>query len=369
MPRRLTIEQTRQLRLRAQRLHPAAAQPGAGDLIRQIGALQAQELPSATLAIRARTHGLTVEDVRQAREVERSMVLTWAMRGTLHLIPAEDVGWLLALYGPRTIRSSERRYRQLGLSQEIREQAARLLRDTLTERGPLTRAELAGVLAPHGIPVAGQAMPYLLSYAAMQGTLCFGPERDGDLTYVVLADWLSAVPQRTLSDEQMPAELARRYLDAYGPAAPADFAAWSGLPVGWARAGFESIADDLAEVEARGEAAWMLKEQLAWLDGAPGAPVVRLLPRYDSYLLGYTSRAFMVDDAFARRIHPGGGLLHPALIVDARAVATWRTQRQKNRLVIAVEPFKPLDPAIIPPLEAEVQDMGRFLGQETALQV
>ena len=291
------------------------------------------------------------------------------MRGTLHLVPAEDVAWLLALYSPRMIRSSERRYRQLGLTQEIREQAARLLRDTLAGRGPLTRAELAETLAPHGIPVAGQAMPYLLSYAAMQGVICFGPERDGDLTYVVLDDWLNAVPQHTLSDEQMPAGLARRYLDAYGPATPADFATWSGLPVGQARAGFEAIAGDLAEVEALGEAAWMLRDTLAWLDSAPGAPVVRLLPRYDSYLLGYTSRAFMVDDAFARRIHPGGGLLHPALIVDGRAVATWRTQRQKDRLVIAVEPFEPLDPAIMPPLEAEVQDMGRFLGQETALQV
>jgi hypothetical protein len=112
----------------------------------------------------------------------------------------------------------------------------------------------------------------------------------------------------------------------------------------------------------------MLKSRRAWLEEpAPGDRLVRLLPRFDTYLLGYKSRELLVDSHHARRIHPGGGMLRPALLVDGRAVGTWSLKSYRRRIEILIEPFQRLDSAILPELENEVADLGRFLELSAAL--
>ena len=103
----------------------------------------------------------------------------------------------------------------------------------------------------------------------------------------------------------------------------------------------------------------------------PGAgPVVRLLGRFDDYLLGWRSRDLVLDPAFAGRIHAGGGWIHPALVVDGRVAGTWRARRAGDRLELTVEAFGGRLPrGARPALEAEAADLGRFLGAEPVLGV
>jgi hypothetical protein len=366
---KLTLEQVRLLRLHSQRLHPEAALSisGTAQLVREVCGLQAQELTSATLAVRPRSHNLTAGDVKRAREVERSILLTWCMRGTLHLVAADDLSWLLPLFGPIFIRKSQRRYAQLGLDRETRLKAANEIQNELDKRGPLTRPELAQTLDRKGIPVAGQAIAHLVRYAALEGIICYGPERDGQLSFVLLEDWVGL--EERLESQDAQTELARCYLQAYAPATPEDLASWSGISMRQARAAFQTLSKELVQVEIAGSAAWMLESATAWMDEPPGEPSVRLLPRYDAYLLGYRSRAFMVSDTFARRIHPGGGIIKSTVIVDGRAVGIWRSERKKNKTTIVIEPFESLSAKIKSALEAEVQDLGRFTQQETSLRV
>jgi hypothetical protein len=136
------------------------------------------------------------------------------------------------------------------------------------------------------------------------------------------------------------------------------------------RTAWKSIANQLIDVEVAGRPAWMLKEQLAWLDEFPTqAPVVRLLPGFDTYLLGYRSRNLVVSPQYARRINAGGGMIHPTLIVDGRAIGTWKIQRQKSNLDVALEPFEELAAELQQGLEAEVVDIARFLGMPAGLRV
>ncbi len=124
------------------------------------------------------------------------------------------------------------------------------------------------------------------------------------------------------------------------------------------------------EMEAGGSAAWMLKTRAAWLDEPPIADrVVCLLPGFDIYLLGYQKRDLAVPQQHAKRINAGGGILHPALLVDGRAVGTWKSLRKKNHLEVIVEPFDQLEPEVYPGLEAEVADLARFLEVKASLQV
>ena len=116
--------------------------------------------------------------------------------------------------------------------------------------------------------------------------------------------------------------------------------------------------------------AWLLKTHGAWLDEpSTPSPVVRLLPRFDIYLLGYQNRTLMVPHQYAKRVNAGGGILHPTLLVDGRVVATWKSQRKKDSINLTVEPFDRLSPEIYPLLEAEAADITRFLGMRTELNV
>jgi hypothetical protein len=171
---------------------------------------------------------------------------------------------------------------------------------------------------------------------------------------------------RALDGEDALAELARRYLGGHGPADPADLAAWSGLPIGRARRAFDLIAGDLAEVELDGRRLWEPKGARAHRGGNP---VVRLLPRFDDYLLGWQGRDLILDPGFARRIQAGGGWIHPAVVVDGHVAGTWRSRRAGGRLEVAVEPFGRLPAGTRPGLEAEAADLGRFLGLEAILGV
>jgi hypothetical protein len=240
------------------------------------------------------------------------------MRGTLHLVPSEDAAWLVDLLGPLGITGSLRRLQQLGVPEEAVPGAIELIRDTLAEHGPLTRAELMEPLSRAGITTDGQAAAHLPALAALQGFVCNGPMRGGKPTYVLRDDWLGRDLPR-LPREQAVAELVRRYVRAFGPAEPEDFASWSGLPLRDARAGWEVIAGDRAAEPAR----------------APRRPVTRLLPAFDTYLLGYRTRAFCVPAEHAREVWPGGGIVRPTVVVDGRGVGTWRRTGTK----VDIEPF------------------------------
>jgi hypothetical protein len=373
MTRSLNEDQVRLLRLRAQQL--TRQQSGAvtgpaqvGQVIGDLCGIQAQDTKAAALAVRARGAGLVASDVERARVEERSVVRTWLMRGTLHLAAAEDLGWLLALLAPIFIRSSRGRRAGLGLDEETGARGVRALVKMLADQGPLTRAQIRQGLAPQGIPTAGQAAIHLIRLAALEGFVCYGPDHAGQETFVLLADWID--PGAARPPEYAPTELARRYLAAYGPATPEDFAAWSGLALGAAQDAWGGLSPQLLEVKMAGGPAWMLQSRAAWLDEAWATrPVVNLLPGFDTYWLGYRGRDLALDPSYARRVFPGGGMLRPALLVDGRAAGTWKMKRHRNHSEVIVEPFEELAPDIQRGLELDVEDLAHFLGSEARLNV
>jgi uncharacterized protein YcaQ len=243
-----------------------------------------------------------------------------------------------------------------------------VIREAIARKGPLTREEIIQILEEHGLPSEGQAPIHLIYRASLEGILCYGPDRDKKHTFVLFEDWIGK--PRPKPREEALAELARRYLEAYGPAGPKDLASWSGLARREAREAWEMIADQLTTVEIAGQTAWMWKKQLSWLDEAlDHAPVVRLLPRFDTYLLGYEDRKLLVAPPYAKRIHPGGGIIHPALVVNGRALGTWKMKPRRAGLEVIVEPFESLPAEILPELEKQVAGVGRFLGVEADLKM
>lgn len=339
--------------------------PGAvAEIAGHLGGLQAQAAPPARLAVRARTAGLTAADVDQAC-ADRAVTRTWALRGTLHLLATRDVRWMTGLFGPVFVHRDRRRRHQLGLDDETCERALTALASILAGSAPLTRAELITRLDAEGVTIdpRTQQPPHLLGYAAARGLICRGPDQAREEpTYVLLDDWAPDAP--ALSRDAALAELARRHLGGYGPAARTDFTRWSGLAAADGRRAWELIADETVPVTADGAEL----SALAGRDGAAG-PRPRLLGHFDPLLMGYRDRALILDPARAQRIQAGGGFIQPTVLVAGRVAGTWRLNRRGTRAGLVVEPFTALTVATRDALAAEATDVGRFLGIDVTFEV
>jgi hypothetical protein len=310
-------------------------------------AVQGQDPRGVRLAVRARTRGLTAADVDRALTEERSLLITWVNRGTLHLVTSEDYPWLHALTTPPLFTGNARRLSQLGVSPSVADRGVDLIERCLAEEGPLTRVQLRERLVAAGLPTEGQALAHIVRLACLRGLAVRGPMSGREHAYALVRDWLGE-PTPVDRDRAL-AELARRYLAGHGPAGDRDLAKWAGLPLGAVRSGLEAIASELVE----GEDGLV---DLAGRPGGAGLPPPRLLGSFDPVLLGWTSRAALLNSHEAAIAIDG--LFLPFALVRGRAVATWSIRAGE----VALEPFGDLAPRESAALEADAADVVRYLG-------
>jgi hypothetical protein len=335
-------------RLRAQLLSGAPARTVAG-LTGHLLAVQAQDPRGARLAVRARTSGLLAADVDEALTADRSVVISWLNRGTLHMVLAEDYWWLHQLTTPQLATGNARRLAQEGVPPADAERAAAVIERSLAADGPLTRAELRERVTVAGVRTHGQAMVHLLVLATLRGLTVRGPMRGGEQAFVLVRDWLGAPPP-PMDREQALALLARRYLAGHAPADARDLAKWAGLPLGDARRGLAAIASGLAERDDG-------LASLAAPEEAPPVPDVRLLGAFDPLLLGWASRELFLA--------PGGpvitsnGLFRPFVLVRGRGAALWTVTGGQ----VLTDPLGQLSAPEQAALAAEAADVERFLGR------
>ena len=351
----LSDDLVRRMRTAAQLIHRPARR-SALQLVTHLTGVQAQVLSAAGLALRARTTGLKADSLERARVREKSIVLTWAMRGTLHLIAADDYSWLVPLTTEPSVANAHRRLKQEGVPDAHVAKALPLIAQMLRREGPLTRAEIAERLVRKSIRTEGQAIAHLVWLAAAQGAICYGPGRDGDRCFVLVEDWL---PKSKAHDRDAAlAELAVRYLRSHAPAAPADLAFWSGVRAGDANRAWKAIAHRLVEVETARGKRWMVRSKHKL---APNG-IVRLLPAFDEYLLGWKDRDVAVLPEYRAKINRGGGWLHPVLTNDGQLVATWSMNRTPKVWRLQIAPFNELTTAVKRAAAADAKDIAVFLG-------
>jgi hypothetical protein len=319
---------------------PPAASPEAvaGHLL----AVQAQDPRGARLTIRARTTGLTAADVDEAL-AERSLVVSWLNRGTLHLVCVADLAMLHALTTPQLRTGNVRRLQQEGVSPPQAERGTRVVLDALAD-GPKTRPQLREVLVAADVPVAGQALVHVLFRTSLLGHVVRGPLVGAEHAYVLAREWLGVDLSAPIDRDVALVELARRYLVGHGPATDRDLARWAGIGLGDARRGLAGI---------RG-----LHEHPGGRVGLtapsrPELPPPKLLGPFDPLLLGWADRTPVVGDH--GELVTSNGIFRAFALVDGRAVGTWSTTGE-------LLPFEDLSAEVASALAAERSDVRRFLG-------
>ena len=317
------------------------------DVAERLLAVQGQDPRGARLAVRARTTGLSASDVDRELSEERSLLITWLNRGTLHLVRSEDYPLLQALTTPPLLTSCTRRLRQEGVSEKAAERGMKTIERALADEGPLTRAQVKERLEAAKVPVAGQAFIHLMFLSALRGASVRGPMVGKQHAYVLVRDWLGPQPAPPDRDAAL-AELARRYLVGHGPADDRDLARWSGLPLRDARVGLAAIAAELVE---RGDGLVDLAKRSA----AEPHPPPRLLGAFDPLLLGWVSREEVVGPH--KLLVTTNGIFRPFALVDGRAVATWRYAGGK----VTIEHLGKVTKRAAAALEAEARQVERYL--------
>lgn len=357
-----TPTQARSARLRSLLLGPHPWRT-ADEVVTWFGAMQAQDLASALWSLGLRLPGSTEKDMHTALE-QRQILRTWPMRGTIHLVPAEDAQWMLSLMGSTMMATSHRRRENLGLTQEDTDKATSALADALSGGGHLTRSQALSTINDSGVTTEGQRGYHLLWYAALTGVTCIGPQVEGEQTFVLLDEWV-ANPRR-LEAREAATELAYRYFRSHGPAAVSDFAGWSGLGLRITRTALNDNAGRLTCVTVDGEELWLSTELTDDPDAVRPQRRTVALPGFDELLLGFKDRRLHIPEGRFDDIVPGGnGVFRSTIVSDGIVHGTWTRGITAKQVKVTLRPFAPLTAtrraAVDRALGAYAQYLGRSL--------
>lgn len=376
----VTWEQVHAFRMARHHLEKPLPKSQLAEAVADACGVQAQLMAAAELALRVRVKGLTLEDVERALWQDRSLSRVWSVRGTVHLVPSDELAVFVRGCSTRQESRIANWMRRSGASQEsterligaataamdrprTREEITRIVRDSLGwhvenkgGRGWGNPADAEGFRLGRSVVT----IPDVAWMASFRGLVCFGPDAGQGTTFVRPDAWLPR--WHDLSLEEAEDALLRHYLRSFGPAAVHDFAAWCVLTVARARRIWSRLEGEMSPVTLDGREAWVLRRDLAALERARrDGTTVRLLPYFDSFLLGHRGRDHLVDAAHYKRIYRPAGWVYPAVLVDGRIAGEWTYERAGQGLRIRVQPYRAPDDEVQDLVRREAEDVARFL--------
>ena len=348
MPVPLTSRVMGRLRLANQGLLGAGF-PTVPDAVRWMTAMQAQDLGSALWAVGQRVPGTAASDVRAALDAG-TVVRSWPMRGTLHLLAPEDLRWILGITSGRLMNLVAGRHRELAITPDdiahCRDIAFKTAEIRKAEGAPgATREQLFQAFEESGQLTKAQRGIHLLGSLCQRAWLVQGPMAvtNGKVgvqqLFVPFDEWIPE--SRDLGREEGIAELLLRYVRSRGPATVKDFSWWSQIPLTEARAALAEVREHLVELQFGGTSYWLSPESAAMLDdGVAGSRSVLALPGFDEYLLGYQDRSLVLAPGFAELVVPGkNGVFKRIIVAGGDVVGTWTRTVNGKTINVAPEPF------------------------------
>ena len=330
-------------------------------IVAHLGGMQGQDLPGVKWSIGLRLPAGMQSDVDRAFDAGK-IIRTWPMRGTLHVVAAPDVRWMLSLTSPKNLSGSQKRRDALDLDDKTLARCHLVFAKTLQGGKQKNRDEMYAALQAAGISVEGQRGYHVLWNAALHGLICLASTDAKEQNYALLEEWVKPVKAKT-RDEAL-AELAWRYFSSRGPVTLKDFIWWSGLSAIEARAGFEDVKTKLV-AETVGKTVYWMSPDIT----LPKEKVSAFaLPSFDEYILGYQDRSAVLDPQHAEKICLGGnGMFASTMIIDGQVVGTWKRTVKKNTITVTAIPFSQLSKGEMAALKQAAERYGAFMGMAVAV--
>ncbi len=361
-------------RLSQHGLSPRLSSGEVVEAIRRTAGIQAQVMSAAELALVSRVEGLSAQEIRSALWPDRTLLKTWAMRATLHVLETRDLPLYVAALSFRQFRNWSAHFAYYGLSPAQHEAFLAAVPEVVGSE-PMTREHLASALASQtGIAhvrdvILTSSWGSLLRQSALRGDLCFGPNQGQTVTFVNPREWMGTWP--SIKPEQALQELARRYLRAYGPATAADFArwCWDGGGITQAKQLFQSMQEELEEVEVEGWRAVVLRATLEPMRRLEPAETIHLLPLFDAYTIGMPrEREQLLDGAYKSLVFRPAGWISAVVLVNGSIQGVWQYTTRRSQTVVKVQLFCSPTAVIQKRIEAEVERLSDFFKTKVVLE-
>jgi len=366
----MNTQQVRAFRARRTLLTEPGAEHVAGTARHIIG-LQAQVDSCAIHALSMRcAERPDAASIKRVVLEDRALVRTWGQRDTLHLYASDDLPWIIAARGV---------WKQTGRrggmpSDELLDDMAAVFEDA---GDGLVRSDLIGHIPGSYVdelrdhPGAGTkperfAASRIIWLLARRGDIVFGPMAGKERAYVWRASWLPGLEWVEHDAIDACQELTRRYLSVFGPATPKDVAHYMGAKVTDARAWMKSMAEELVQVEVPGkkELAAMAEDADELVAGAEPWPA-RLLPAYDTVLMGHADKRWILPDAGEEKAIWKKAAVVSAVAVDRGViVATWAHKKRTRAVDVTLSPMTDWDTSMREDLEGDAERFAAHLGLE-----
>jgi winged helix DNA-binding protein len=331
------------------------------DVVRALGAVQAQDYEGAKWAVSQRTSGATdksIEDEFAAGAILRTHVL----RPTWHFIDPDDIRWMLALTGPYVAKRMAPYDRHLEITETHYRRCNAALEKALRDGHHLTRAQLKEVLSYAKVGSLGvQRAAHLLMRAELDAVICSGPRQGKQFTYALLDERAPTAPGKDRDEALL--ELTRRYFRTRSPATAQDFAWWSGLPMSDVKRGIELARSGLEQVT--------IDDKSYWSDGSsPARPPAsaHLLPNYDEFFIGHRDRGAIGKRLSSTRPVTGWNAAFTHVIaIDGQLVGGWKRSPARGKIKLSISLLDTLTPAERTRVLAEVRRFEAFAGASVEL--
>ena len=362
MAAELTWAQVHAFRLARHHLTQRKPKKDLARVVGDIGGVQAQVMSAAELQVAVRVD-CKVDDVRAALWKNKTLVKTWLMRATLHLVPAGDLPVYTAAMGLYGMRNTNAWLKWMQITEPELNDVIDAIGEALHGQA-VTREELIARVGKGRSERVQLGLRSgwggILKPVARRGLLCFGPSRGQSVTFVRPQQWLGS--WRDVDPDAALVELARRYLRAYGPATKTDFVRWWGMWPGVGNRAWAGLAKELAPVSIEGQRTDILAADLDRMSAPDGDPTVRLLPSFDPYLMGHSNRDHLFAADHRSRVSRTAGWISAVVLVDGRVVGTWTHEVAGETLAIIVEPFRKLSPSTVKQVRERASAIAEALG-------
>ncbi|MGN6640959.1 MAG: winged helix DNA-binding domain-containing protein [Mucilaginibacter sp.] len=342
------------MRLQNQHLaEPKLTKPA--EIVRWLGAVQAQDYAGAKWALGQRLKD-TSDDLIEKAFANGDIIRTHVMRPTWHFIAPEDVRWMLNLTAARVHATAATRHRQLELTDDVFTKCINVITKALDGGKQSDRIELTDLLKNAGIAIDEHRFVHIMMELELRQLVCSGGRKDKKFTYALLDE---RVPKsKTLSREEALGTLAERYFTAHGPATLPDYAWWSGLTVADCKAGLEMVKHKLTNETVGSNIYWFADTGLNTTKPAN----VYLLPNYDEYIVSYKDRSSAIEAKYLHKSDPRGTIFNHTLIVNGKVMGIWKKEIKKDKLIVRLDPFKPLSKVTLATLNSAAKRYSKFLG-------
>ena len=331
------------------------------EVVRWLGALQAQEYAYAKWSVAQRAAG--VDEAAMDKALAAGTILrTHILRPTWHFVSAQDIRWILKISAPRVNALNAYYYRKNGLDYELFAATNAVIVKALERGHHLTRKELASALEAAGFAASALRLAYIIIRAELDGIICSGTMRGKQQTYALLDE--RAPEARTMDTDEALAELTRRYFTARGPATLKDYLRWSSLTAAEGKRGLNAIDSELEREVIDGRTYWFAMPSS---DARKVTNVVDLVQGYDECIMSYSeSRDVLLAGVADPANTPDAPPFFHTILLEGRMIGHWRHVLKKASVAIETSFYRSLGRGEMSAFDAAAEDYGRFVARPLA---